>query len=194
MRLIYFSREVSPPSCERKSNGRFLRLTRVQTAVSPPSIASVLGYLGDEFDVDDIDGDANKVELSFDLNEDIDASDIEDNLGIDSPRMRQKKVKTDTRYDSGDTTEPQASTTFDNFAKEPQEQIQAPKNEQETRWSSKFQPHRTTYAPRRLRSPSWSNWWRWRCQGPTRRKCGQAICATRRTNRNVFTWRGPNMG
>jgi hypothetical protein len=51
-------------------------------AILPPSIAGVLGYLRDEFDVDVIDNEANNVELPFDLDQDIDASDIEDNLDI----------------------------------------------------------------------------------------------------------------
>lgn len=35
-------------------------------ATSPPSMTSVLGYRGDEFDVDDIDDDSNNLELAFD--------------------------------------------------------------------------------------------------------------------------------
>jgi hypothetical protein len=51
-----------------------------QTAASPPSITSVLGYLRDEFDVDDIDDDWDNTEFAFNLDQDFNASDIEDEI------------------------------------------------------------------------------------------------------------------
>jgi hypothetical protein len=53
-----------------------------QMATSPPSIASGLGYLRDEFNVDDIDDNSNDVGLVSDMDENIrvDALDIADSL------------------------------------------------------------------------------------------------------------------
>ena len=48
-----------------------------QTVASPPSIASVLGYLIDEFDIDDIDDSENldDIALASDSDEDMDTDD-----------------------------------------------------------------------------------------------------------------------
>jgi hypothetical protein len=54
-----------------------------QTATSPPSIASVLGYLRDQFDIDSIEDDSNNVRLAPDS--DLDTDDDLD-VGINTPR------------------------------------------------------------------------------------------------------------
>ena len=99
-----------------------------QTTLSPPSIASVFGYLRDEFDEDDIDDDSDDVELTFYSDEDVDDTDIDDDLNF---HVKRKRTKSNVRHPTTDTTEHQVSSTLDVFANQLQEQIQALKNEQE---------------------------------------------------------------
>ena len=53
-----------------------------QTTLSPPSITSILSYLRDEFDKDDIDSSDNDIDISLDLDQDTDTSDIDNGHSI----------------------------------------------------------------------------------------------------------------
>jgi hypothetical protein len=102
-----------------------------QTATSPPSIASILGCLRDQFDIDGIEDDSNDVRLAPDSDSDSDTNDDLD-VGIKSPRSRKKKVKFDAKHvPTGSTAMPQISTALDALAKELHDQIQTVKAGQE---------------------------------------------------------------
>jgi hypothetical protein len=71
MKLIYFFTKVFHPPMRKKIKHKIPEAH--QTATSPPSITSVLGYPKDEFDVDNINNDN-------DSDQDFDASDLDHDL------------------------------------------------------------------------------------------------------------------
>ena len=106
-----------------------------QTASSAPSIASVLGYLRDEFHEDDID--------SFDLDNDLDLfSDSDSDFGLldiddlesrfKRPQTVKKKVKSTadtTRVPTGTTVKSQISKPLEALKRQLEAELQAVKNE-----------------------------------------------------------------
>lgn len=81
-----------------------------QTATLTPSITSVLGFLRDEFNMDDIDGGYN---MDFNLYADLDLSDIDDDIEppIKHPRVSRNKIT--KRVSIGPTTNPQVPLPLD---------------------------------------------------------------------------------
>jgi hypothetical protein len=69
------------PSSTRKKVKRKIPEAQ-QTVTTAPSITSVLGCLGSEPDIDDIDNDQDDVELFLDTDHDIDTSDMDDDLEV----------------------------------------------------------------------------------------------------------------
>jgi len=68
-----------PPKLRKKIKQRIPQAH--QMILSPPSIISVLGYLRDKFDEDNIDDNSDD-ESAFHSDQDIDASDIDNNLNF----------------------------------------------------------------------------------------------------------------
>jgi len=73
--------------------------TTHQKSTMPPSIATVLTLLRDQFSEDDLDNNNDDVELSLDSEEDYDATDTEDELEftVKAPKKLKKKVKFDIK-------------------------------------------------------------------------------------------------
>jgi len=88
-----------------------------QMTLSPPSITSVISYLRDKFDEDDIDGSDNDIDFYLDLLQDTDTSDIDNNCSFHiKPQCPQRKQ--------------QVPSALDVLVSQLQEQIQGLKNKQ----------------------------------------------------------------
>ena len=99
------------------SHIKWARKVAHQIATSAPSIASVLGYLRDKFNVDNIDNlDLDDTDFFSDSDSDLGFSDIDDHLEpcFKHPCAIKNKVKSDTKHVFiGNTAEPQMSLPLD---------------------------------------------------------------------------------
>jgi hypothetical protein len=97
-------------------------------ATSAPPINSILGFLRDKFDVDDIDNDP--YDMDFCTNSDLDLSD--DNLEPRYKHSHMHRKKVTEQVPPGPTAKPQVPSTLDALAKQLNDEIrEAVKNEQE---------------------------------------------------------------
>jgi len=95
-----------------------------QTATAAPSVVDVWGYLQDQFSEDDLDNDDDDVELPLDSEDDLDASDTEDEEQYvpRTPKKQKKKAKYNvTKVPGASSAPPPVPTSIETLTRQLEE-------------------------------------------------------------------------